>query len=61
MIVIPLNYWLTGHPGNFKIKLRYFRERLSLDDYFREVTACFTYVSGEITNFQKDQIFKEYS
>ena len=27
---IPLNYQLTGHPENFKIKLYYFQERLSL-------------------------------
>ena len=28
--IIPLNDWLTGHPENFKIKLYYFQERLSL-------------------------------
>ena len=28
--IIPLNYQLTGHPENFKIKLYYFQERLSL-------------------------------
>ena len=27
---IPLNYWLTRHPENFKSKLCYFQERLSL-------------------------------
>ena len=27
---IPLKYRLTGHPENFKIKLYYFQERLSL-------------------------------
>ena len=27
---IPLNNRLTGHPENFKIKLYYFQERLSL-------------------------------
>ena len=26
---IPLNYQLTGHPENFKIKLHYFQKRLS--------------------------------
>ena len=28
--IIPLNYRLTGHPENFKIKLHYFQERLNL-------------------------------
>ena len=28
--IIPLNEWLTGHPENFKIKVYYFQERLSL-------------------------------
>ena len=28
--IIPLNNRLTGHPENFKIKLYYFQERLSL-------------------------------
>ena len=28
--IIPLNYPLTGHPENFKIKLYYSEERLSL-------------------------------
>ena len=28
--IIPLNDRLTGHPENFKIKLYYFQERLSL-------------------------------
>ena len=28
--IIPLNYQLTGHSENFKIKLHYFQERLSL-------------------------------
>ena len=28
--IIPLNYRLTGNPENFKIKLYYFQERLSL-------------------------------
>ena len=28
--IIPLNYRLTGHPENFKIKLFYFQESLSL-------------------------------
>ena len=28
--MIPLNYGLTGHPENFKIKLYYFQGRLSL-------------------------------
>ena len=28
--IIPLNYRLTGHPENFKIKLYYFKERSSL-------------------------------
>ena len=25
--VIPLNYWLTGQPENFKIKLCYFQDK----------------------------------
>ena len=28
--IITLTYRLTGHPDNFKIKLYYFHERLSL-------------------------------
>ena len=28
--IITLTYQLTGHPDNFKIKLYYFHERLSL-------------------------------
>ena len=28
--VIPLNYRVTGHPENFRIKLYYFQARLSL-------------------------------
>ena len=28
--IIPLNYWLTEYPENFKIKLYYLQERLSL-------------------------------
>ena len=28
--IIPVNYQLTVHPNNFKIKLYYFQERLSL-------------------------------
>ena len=28
--IIPPNYQFTGHPGNFKIKLYLFQERLSL-------------------------------
>ena len=28
--MIPLNYQLTGHQENFKIKLYYFQEKLSL-------------------------------
>ena len=28
--IIPKNYRLTGHPENFKMKLYYFQERLSL-------------------------------
>ena len=28
--IIRLNYQLTGHPENFKIKLHYYEEKLSL-------------------------------
>ena len=28
--IIPKNYRLTGHPENFKMKLYYFQERLSI-------------------------------
>ena len=28
--ITPLNYQLTGHPENFKIKSYYFQERLSI-------------------------------
>ena len=51
--IIPLNYRLTGHSENFKIKLYYFQERLSW--------LCFIYVSNEITNFQRNLFFKEHS
>ena len=27
--IVPLNYWLIGHPENFKIKLYDFQDRLS--------------------------------
>ena len=30
--IIPPNYWLTGHPGHFKIKQCYFQEKLSLQN-----------------------------
>ena len=43
---IPLNYWLTGHPENFKIKLCYFQESLSLQ--------------YKKTNFQKDLFFEAH-
>ena len=62
--ITPLNYQLTGHPENFKIKLYYFQERLSLSyNIIQKLLSSlqFMYVSSEITNFQKDLFFKEHS
>ena len=43
--IIPLNYRLTGHPQNFKIKLCYFQERLSLlYQHNPEVTVAVSYI-----------------
>ena len=42
--IIPLYYLLTGHPQNFKIKLYYFQERLSLQHNNPEVTASVSYI-----------------
>ena len=59
--VIPLNYPLTGHPENFKIKLYYFQERLSLQcNIILKLMSLFIYVASKKTNFQKDLFFKEY-
>ena len=44
--IIPLNYWLTGYPENFKIKLCYFQEKLSLQ--------------YKKTNFQEDLFFEAH-
>ena len=48
--IIPLNYQLIGHPENFKIKLYYFQERLSLS-YSKILKLLsslhFVYVSSE--------------
>ena len=30
--IIPLNYWMTGNPENFKVKLYYFQERYKVFD-----------------------------
>ena len=30
--IIPLNYWMTGHPESFKVKLYYFQERYKVFD-----------------------------
>ena len=46
--IIPWNYWFTGHPDYFKIKLYYFQE-------------MFDYVSSEITNFRKELFFIDHS
>ena len=61
--ITPLNYQLTGHPDNFKIRLYYFQEGLSLRCNIIHKSYClhFIYVSSEITNFQKDLFFKEHS
>ena len=58
--IIPLNSQLIGHPENFKIKQYYFQERLSLryNIILKLLSPFHTY---EITNFQKDQSFKEHS
>ena len=60
--IVLLNYRLTGHPENFKIKLFYFQERLSLwyNIILKVLSLCFLYVSSEITKFQKDLFFKEH-
>ena len=59
--IIPLNYRLTGQPENFKIKLYYFRERLSL--WYNISYSLYLYLSvfSEIANFQKELVFKEHS
>ena len=59
--IIPLNYQLNRHPENFKIKLYYFQDRLSLS--FNIIQKLLSplhiiYVSSEITNFQKDLFLK---
>ena len=73
--ITPLNYRLTGHPENFKIKLYYFQERLSLRyNIILKLLSLFhicknnissliflIYVSSETTNFQKDLSFKDHS
>ena len=53
--IIPLNYQLTGHPEDFKIKLYYlyhFQERLSLRYNIMLKLLClhFIYVFSEIIN-----------
>ena len=45
-ILYNLNYRLTGHPENFKIKLYYFQERLSLQYNLKLLSLfhlCFLY------------------
>ena len=42
--IIPLNYRLTAHPENFKIKLYYFKERLSLRFNNLEVIVSVSYM-----------------
>ena len=60
--IIPKNYRLTENPENFKIKLYYFQERLSLRyNIILKLLSLFIYVSSEITNFQKDLFFKDHS
>ena len=50
--IIPLNYQLTGHTENFKIKLYYFQERLSIQyNIILKLLCLFRNVSSEITNF----------
>ena len=61
--LFPLNYRLTGHPENFKIKLYYFQERLNVwYNIILKLQSLFhIYVSGKITDFQKDLFFKKHS
>ena len=61
--IIPLNYRLTEHPENFKIRTMLSSGQIKPStQYYREVTClCFIYVSSETTNFQKDLFLKEYS
>ena len=59
--IIPLNYQLNRHPENFKIKLYYFQDRLSLSyNIIQKLLSPLhiIYVSSEITNFQKDLFLK---
>ena len=59
--IIPLNYRLTGHPENFKIKLYYFQETLTLRyNIILKFVSLYNYVSSEITNFQKDLFFNVF-
>ena len=60
--IIPMNYRLTRHRQNFKIKLYYFQERLSLRyNIILKLLSQFHCVSSEKTSFQIDQFFKEHS
>ena len=60
--IIPLNYRLTGHPENFKIKLHYLHERLSLRYNIILKLLSVSYICySETTNFQKDLFFKKLS
>ena len=56
--IIPTHYRLTGHPENFKIKLYYFQERLSLRYNIIPKSLSLLYMFKK-TNFQKDLFFKE--
>ena len=57
--IIPLNYFFTGHPENFKIKLYCFQERLSLRyNIILKLCLHFICVSSAITNFQRTFLLK---
>ena len=48
--IIPLNYRLTGQPENFKIKLYYFRERLSLFIYLSIYLSIYLFLAKKLTS-----------
>ena len=60
--VIPLNYRLTGHSENFKIKLHNFQERLSLRHNTTLKLLCLFHICFQRNNnLQRDLLFKEHS
>ena len=58
--ITPLNYQLTGHPENFKIKAYYFQERLIVRYNIILKSVSPFHVCSVITNFKKDLLFKSF-